>query len=45
MYLRDTMPVIDYYRRQGLVQEIDALRSIPEVRAEIEKALEGVNAA
>jgi len=45
VYLRDTMPVIDYYRRQGLVQEIDALRSIPEVRAEIEKALEGVNAA
>ena len=40
VYLRDTMPVIDYYRRQGLVSEVDALRSIPEVRAEIERALE-----
>jgi adenylate kinase len=40
VYLRDTMPVIDYYRRQGLVSEVDALRAIPEVKAEIEKALE-----
>ena len=40
VYLRDTMPVIDYYRRQGLVKEVDALRPIPEVKAQIEKALE-----
>jgi adenylate kinase len=40
VYLRDTMPVIDYYRRQGLVSEVDALRAIPEVKADIEKALE-----
>jgi len=40
VYLRDTMPVIDYYRRKGLVSEVNALRSIPEVRADIEKALE-----
>jgi len=39
VYLRDTMPVIDYYRRKGLVTEVDALRSIPEVKAQIEKAL------
>jgi adenylate kinase len=39
VYLRDTMPVIDYYRRQGLVSEVDALRAIPEVKAEIEKVL------
>jgi adenylate kinase len=39
VYLRDTMPVIDYYCRQGLVAEIDALRSIDEVRGEIEAAL------
>jgi adenylate kinase len=39
VYLRDTMPVIDYYRRQRLVSEVDALRSIPEVKADIEKAL------
>lgn len=39
VYLRDTMPVVDYYRRQGLVREVDALRSIEEVRADIEKAL------
>ncbi len=39
VYLRDTMPVIDYYCRQDLVTEIDALRSIDEVRAGIEAAL------
>ncbi|HEX6349709.1 MAG TPA: adenylate kinase [Candidatus Dormibacteraeota bacterium] len=40
VYLRDTMPVIDYYCRQDLVTEIDALRSIDEVRSDIEAALE-----
>ena len=45
VYLRDTMPVIEYYRRQGLVKEVDALRPIPEVKAAIEKALEEQTAA
>jgi adenylate kinase len=39
VYLRDTVPVIDYYRRKGLVTEVDALESIDGVRAQIEKAL------
>jgi adenylate kinase len=39
VYLRDTMPVVDYYRRKGIVTEIDALQSIEAVRAQIEKAL------
>jgi len=43
VYLRDTVPVIEYYKAGGLVSEVDALKSIPEVRAEIEKALEGVS--
>jgi adenylate kinase len=40
VYLRDTMPVIDYYRQKGLVAEVDALGAIAEVKADIEKALE-----
>lgn len=39
VYLRDTVPVIDYYRRKGLVTEVDALQSIEAVRAQIQKAL------
>lgn len=39
VYLRDTVPVIDYYRERGLVTEVDALQAIEGVRREIEKAL------
>lgn len=45
VYLKNTMPVIDYYRAKGLVSEIDALQSIDEVRGEIERAIEGDAAA
>ena len=45
VYLRDTVPVIDYYRAEGLVVEIDALQSIEQVREQIEHAIEGDAAA
>ena len=45
VYLKNTMPVIDYYRAKGLVSEIDALQPIEQVREEIEKAIEGDAAA
>ena len=45
VYLRDTVPVIDFYRAEGLVVEIDALQSIDEVRERIERAIERPEAA
>ena len=45
VYLRDTVPVIDYYRAEGLVVEIDALQTIDEVREQIERAIERPEAA
>lgn len=39
VYLRDTVPVVDYYRERDLVTEVDALQGIDAVRADIEKAL------
>jgi adenylate kinase len=41
VYLKNTMPVIDYYRAKGLVSEIDALQPIETVREEIEQAIAG----
>jgi adenylate kinase len=45
VYLRDTTPVIEYYRQQGLVTEIDAMRTIEQVRDDIARALGGAAAA
>lgn len=45
VYLRDTVPVIDYYRKKGIVKEVDALQPIETVRAKIEKALMDTEAA
>lgn len=39
VYLRDTMPVVEYYRERGLVSEIDALAPIEKVRADIKEVL------
>lgn len=39
VYLRDTLPVLDHYRKDGIVREIDADRSIEEVRQAIVDAL------
>jgi len=35
LYHRDTEPVIDYFRKQGLLHEIDGSRGINEVAASI----------
>lgn len=40
VYLRDTVPVIEYYRAKGLVADIDATQPIEVVRDEIERAIE-----
>lgn len=39
VYLRDTLPVVDYYRRRDLVTEVDALQPIADVREQIRSAL------
>lgn len=39
-YQQQTQPVIDYYRKQGKLVEIDGARPIPEVNAEVVAALE-----
>lgn len=40
VYLRDTLPVLDYYRPRGLVAEINGSGTIEEVRARILEALD-----
>jgi adenylate kinase len=41
VYLRDTLPVLDHYRPQGLVTEIDGEGAIEEIRGRILTALDG----
>ena len=36
VYLEETAPVIDYYRRRGILRELDGTRTIEEVGADIE---------
>lgn len=40
VYLAQTAPLIDYYRRKGLLVEIDGEGSIEEVQAELRRAIE-----
>jgi adenylate kinase len=40
VYLRDTLPVLDYYRPRGVVAEIDGNGTIEQVRARISQTLE-----
>jgi adenylate kinase len=40
VYLRDTVPVVDYYRERGILRDIDGTREIESVAAEIERQLE-----
>lgn len=35
VYFRQTMPLLDYYRKRGLLKEIDGEKSIPEVHREL----------
>ncbi|WP_375450441.1 adenylate kinase [uncultured Devosia sp.] len=40
VYNRDTAPLVDYYRRQGLVKTVDGMAPIEEVTATIRAAIE-----
>ncbi len=42
VYLRDTVPVLDYYRARGILREIDGTQDIPVVGEAIERQLEAV---
>jgi adenylate kinase len=39
VYVHDTVPVVDYYRNQGILREIDGTRHIDEVASDIERQL------
>ena len=41
-YLQDTVPVLNYYREQGIVFEVNAEQSIPDVSKDIEQVIESV---
>jgi len=45
VYLKQTVPVIDYYRAKGLVSDIDALQPIDHVREQIARAIGEAHAA
>jgi len=45
VYLKQTVPVIDYYRAKGLVSDIDALQPIDHVREQIAQAIGEAHAA
>lgn len=40
VYLRDTVPVVDYYRARGILREIDGARDIETVAADIGQQIE-----
>jgi adenylate kinase len=40
VYKSQTQPLIDYYKKKGLLIDIDGEREIDEVRSDIKKALE-----
>jgi adenylate kinase len=40
-YREQTAPLIAYYRRHGVLRSVDGMASIPQVAAQIEKALDG----
>lgn len=39
VYLADTVPVVDYYRQEGILRQIDGTQDIESVAAEIERQL------
>lgn len=41
-YLENTIPVLNYYREQGIVFEVNAEQSIPDVSKDIEQVIESV---
>ena len=42
VYVRDTVPVVDYYRQRGILRRIDGTRGIETVAAEIARELAAV---
>ena len=42
VYSRDTEPVLEYYRRRGVVTILDGNRSLDEVSASIEQAIQRI---
>jgi adenylate kinase len=40
-YYKQTSPLIGYYHAKGILTAVDGLKDIPEVEAEIARALEG----
>jgi adenylate kinase len=44
VYYKNTAPLIGYYRTQGKLKTLDGMAGIPEVSAQIERALEGISA-
>ena len=40
-YLNETMPIVEFYDKQGKVKRINALKSIDEVFGEVEQAFAG----
>jgi adenylate kinase len=40
-----TEPVVDYYRKKGLLVDIDAVRSVDQVQADVQQALAGAEQA
>ncbi len=45
VYLRDTVPVVEYYRRKGMLEEVDGTLSIPEVAVEVRRRIARAMAA
>lgn len=41
VYIKQTAPLIDYYRRKGIIKEIDGSQDIPEVNRSILKVVKG----
>ena len=41
-YLENTIPVLDYYREQGIVYEVDAEQSIADVSNAIQQLIDSV---
>jgi adenylate kinase len=39
VYRQQTAPLCDYYRRRGVLREVDAVGSIDEIEKRIEEAL------
>lgn len=40
-YLNETMPIVEFYEKQGRVKRINAMQTIDEVFTEVEKAFSG----